>query len=70
VSDKTEKETRPVLFITYSHDDPDEANVLDVSGSLEETREWMRGRSGYVYRVERLPDGSYGNDQFIEFICR
>jgi hypothetical protein len=44
--------------------------VLDVSGSLEVTREWMRGRSGYVYRVERLPDGSYGNDQFIEFICR
>jgi hypothetical protein len=57
-----------VLFITYAYDDPDHAPVEDVSGSLKKARYWMRGRSGYVYRVERLPDGSYGNEQFIEAI--
>ncbi len=62
------KDTRPVLFITYAYDDPDEAPVEDVSGSLESTRRWMKARSGFVYRVERLPDGTYGNDQFIEAI--
>lgn len=64
----SEQETRPVLFITYSYDDPDEADILDVSGSLKQARKWMRGRRGFVYRVERLPDGSYGDEQFIEFI--
>lgn len=55
----------PVLFLTFAYDDPDEAPVLDVSESLKAARRWMRGRSGYCYRVELLPDGSYGNDQFI-----
>lgn len=61
--------TDPVLFITYAWDDPDEANVLDVSPTLKQAREWMRGRGeGYCYRVERLPDGAYGNESFVEII--
>lgn len=63
-----EPQTRPVLFITFAYDDPDEASVLDVSDSLAETRHHMRGRSGYVYRIERQPDGSYGNEHFMEFL--
>lgn len=63
------KETRPVLFITFSYDDPDEASLLDVSETLAATRRWMKGRFGYVYRVERQPDGSYGNAQFVETIA-
>src|SRR3990167_7403263 len=59
-------ETRPVIWITYAYDDPNEAPVQDVSGSLSRARFWMKDRSGFVYRVERLPDGRYGNEQFIE----
>ncbi len=65
---RPQTETRPLLFITYAYDDPDEAPVEDVSGSLKATRRWMKGRSGYVYRVERLRDGSYGNETFVEVI--
>lgn len=65
---ETAGEDRPVLFITYAYDDPAEAPVEDVSGSLAATRRWMKGRSGYVYRLERQPDGTYGNEQFIEII--
>jgi hypothetical protein len=63
-----ERETRPVLFITYAYNDPDDAPVEDVSGTLDETRYWMTGRSGFVYRLERLPDGEYGNEMFVEAI--
>lgn len=61
-----QKETRPVLFITYAYDDPDDAPVLDVSGTLKETKRQMRGHSGFVYQLERQADGSYGNAQFVE----
>lgn len=61
-------ETRHELFISYLWDDPDEAFVSDVSGSLAEAR--MNARSHrtqvYIYRLERLPDGAYGNESFIE----
>lgn len=60
------KENRPELFITYAWNEPDEAWVLDVSGSLEETRRSMRGRAGFVYRFERTGDGLYDHAQFIE----
>lgn len=60
------EELRPVLFITYAYDDPDEAPVEDVSGSLKAARRWMKDRHGFVYRVERQPDGTYGNEQFVE----
>lgn len=59
-----QKETRPVLFITYSYDDPNEASVLDVSGSVQEARRFAK--RGITYRVERQSDGSYGNEQFVE----
>lgn len=62
---RAQTETRPVLFITYSYDDPGEASVLDVSPTLAAARRWMRGRSGYCYRVERLTDGRYGNETFV-----
>jgi hypothetical protein len=61
-------ETRPVLFVTYAYNDPDSAPVEDVSGSLKETRYWMRGRSGFVYRVERQADGTYGQETFVKAI--
>ena len=64
----SQRETRSVLYITYAYDDPDEAPVLDVSGTLRAMRHWMRGRSGVCYRVERLADGSYGNEQFVEAV--
>ena len=62
-------ELAPALFMTYAYDDTDEAPVLDVSLSLEDACRWMEGRGdGFVYRVERLPDGDYGNEQFINTI--
>jgi hypothetical protein len=61
------KETRPVLFLTYSYDDPDEASVLDVSGSLEAAR--REGNTGCpCYRTERQPNGGYSIPQFVEFL--
>ena len=55
-----------MIFVTFADDDPDEALVLDSSRSLRDTLYWMHGRGdGYVYRLERLPDGAYGNDMFI-----
>ena len=65
----------PVQFITYAQHDPD-SSVLDVSYSLRETRRYMEGRSGYVYRVERLPETTwknpqrpeYGNETFVQVI--
>lgn len=64
-----------VQFITYAYDDPDDAPVLDVSPTLEATRRWMDGRSGFVYRVERLPESewtnnvpAYGNETFVEVL--
>ena len=69
MTDETARETRPVLFITYAYDDPDDAPVLDVSGSLREMRREMRGRSGFCYRVERQPDGSYANETFVEAVA-
>jgi hypothetical protein len=59
-------ETRPVLYITYAFDDPDEASVLDVSGSLKEARMWMYGQIGFVYRCRRQADGSYSDLEFVE----
>lgn len=66
----------PVQFITYAYDDPDEAPVLDVSPTLKRMRHFMEGRSGFVYRVERLPEAEwrdpktpcYGNEQFVQVI--
>jgi hypothetical protein len=65
----------PVQFITYATDDPDNGIVLDVSPTLEAVRHWMDGRSGFVYRVERLPEAewqgslpAYGNESFVEFL--
>lgn len=57
-------ETRPVLFVTYSYDDPDNASGLDVSGSIKASRRFAD--RGVTYRCERLPDGSYGKETFIE----
>ena len=69
-------ETRPVLFLTYSWSparrprlpDTATADVADVSGSLEEARadKYLSGQP--CYRVERLPDGSYGNETFMEWL--
>ena len=66
----------PVQFITYAYNDPDEAPALDVSPTLTQTRRWMTGRSGFVYRVERLPEAewtdphtpTYGHDSFEVFL--
>lgn len=60
-------ESRPVLFITYAYDDPDEAPVIDVSGTLEEARREanQRGYGCFIYRVERQPNGTYSNEQFV-----
>lgn len=64
-----DKETRPVLYITYAHDGLD-APVLDVSGSLDEARRHVKvgAWNGYCVRVTRRPDGAYGDDEFIELI--
>ena len=61
------RDMRPVLYVTYSYDDPAEASMVDVSGSLKQaTREARaRGYGGYVYRLERQPDGTYGNESFV-----
>lgn len=59
-------ETRPVMFITYAYNDPDEAPVLDSSGTIEEARKYCEGRSGFTYRYELQSAGIYGNEQFIE----
>lgn len=65
------KENRPEMFITYAYDDTD-ALVLDSSGSLEDARKWARQpyyrryHDAVIYRVERIRDGEYGNEQFIE----
>lgn len=63
------KETRPILYITYAHDGLD-APVLDVSGSLKEARRNIKAGAwdGFCFRVTRLADGSYGDDEFIERI--
>jgi len=61
-----QREQRPVLFLTYARNDPDNAPVIDVSGTIVEARHQMRGRSGFTYRVERLADGSYGHEEFVE----
>ena len=62
------KETRPVLFLTYSHDDPDEASCLDVSGSYRQAVA-MANECGWegapIYRLERLPGGDYGNERRV-----
>lgn len=62
-------ERRPVLFLTYSYDDPDEASVLDVSGSLHQARREssQNGWTGCpIYRLERHPDGTYGNGERVD----
>lgn len=64
-------EKRPVLFITYSYDDPDEASVLDISGAYDDAlanaidRGWSGGPPIFVYRLERLQDGSYGKERRV-----
>lgn len=60
--------TEPVVFITYAWDEPGAARIEDVSPSLERARYWMEGRCGFVYRCERLKDGTYGNETFVEAI--
>jgi hypothetical protein len=65
-----------VRYITYAYDDPENAPVLDVSCSMAHVRYWMEGRSGFVYRVELLPESewsdsdkpAYGNETFMEAI--
>ena len=60
------KERRAVLFMTYSYDDPDEASCLDVSGTYRDAVAMAKecGWEGApIYRVERQPDGSYGNER-------
>jgi hypothetical protein len=63
------KENRPVLYITYADDRPDDAAVLDVSGSIEEARRQDNaGRP--CYRVHRIGDGEYGKEEFVEWLTR
>lgn len=60
-------ETRPVMFITYAYDDPDEAPVIDSSGTLEEARRNRREAGyGFTYRVTKIRDGEYGDEHFVE----
>lgn len=61
-------ETREILFITYAYDDPHDAPVLDVSGSIEEARRNVRGRGGFCWRARRQEDGTYIDEAFIEVI--
>ena len=62
------KEKRPVLFLTFSHDDTMEASCLDVSGTYHKAVEIGKecGWEGApIFRVERQPNGEYGNERRV-----
>lgn len=59
-----EQENRPVLFLTFTRPDPDEAPCIDVSGSLKESR--RNAPDGFTYRSERQEDGTYLSVEMVE----
>lgn len=71
MSQRSKAPTDAELFITYAYDDPDTAPVLDVSRSLKQARKeaaWRSSGPAFIYRVERLREGEYGNETFVESI--
>lgn len=64
------KDDPPVLYITYALDEPDTSVVLDVSYTLAAARRAARTSawSGYCYRSERRPDGSFSRPEFVAVI--